>query len=76
MSRGTDAQGMDLQETRELLGRRGQLGAALLVIGVLVIARVNRRAAVGTVLVVAGMGLVAGGVVDTALEEMGLKGAF
>jgi hypothetical protein len=67
---------MDLQETRELLGRRGQLGAALLVIGVLVIARVNRRAAVGTVLVVAGMGLVAGGVVDTALEEMGLKGAF
>jgi hypothetical protein len=67
---------MNLEETMELLGERGRLGAVLLVLSVLVIARVDRKAAVGTLLVVSGMGLVAGGIVDTALEKMGMKGAF
>jgi small-conductance mechanosensitive channel len=67
---------MNLEETTELLGVRGQLGVVLLVLGVLVIARIDRKAAVGTVLVVSGLGLVAGGIVDTALEKMGMKGAF
>ena len=67
---------MNGEETREWLGERGQLGTALLVLGVLVIGRENRTAAVGTTLVVAGLGLVAGGLVDTALEKTGMKGAL
>jgi hypothetical protein len=67
---------MDLQETREWLGDRGQLGAALVVLGILVVGRENRAAAVGAALVVAGVALVAGGLVDTALEKTGMKGAL
>jgi hypothetical protein len=67
---------MDLQETRELLGGRGQVGAALVVLGVLVVGRENRTAAVGATLILAGVGLVAGGLVDTALEKTGMKGAL
>ncbi|MFC7228126.1 hypothetical protein N0B31_12005 [Salinirubellus salinus] len=67
---------MDLEETKEMLGQRGQLGAALLVLGLFVIGKHDRKAAVGTTLVVVGMGLVAGGIVDSALEKMGMKGAF
>ncbi len=67
---------MDLQETRELLGGRGQVGAALVVLGVLVVSRENRTAAAGAVLILAGVGLVAGGLVDTALEKTGMKGAL
>jgi hypothetical protein len=67
---------MDLQETREWLGSRGQAGAALVALGVLVIGRENRVAAFGTTLVLAGLGLVAGGLIDTALEKTGMKGAL
>ena len=67
---------MDLQETREWLGDRGQLGAALVVLGVLVVGRENRVAALGATLVLAGLALVAGGLVDTALERTGMKGAL
>jgi len=67
---------MNLQETREWLGDRGQLGAALVVLGVLVIGRENVAAALGAALVVAGVGLVAGGLVDSALERTGMKGAL
>jgi hypothetical protein len=67
---------MDLQETREWLGSRGQAGAVLVALGVLVIGRENRVAAFGTTLVLAGLGLVAGGLIDTALEKTGMKGAL
>jgi len=67
---------MDLQETREWLGDRGQIGSALVVLGILVVGRENRAAAVGAALVVAGVALVAGGLVDTALEKTGMKGAL
>jgi hypothetical protein len=67
---------MDLEETRELLGQRGQIGAAVLLLGLLVVGSHDRKAGLGTTLVVVGFGLVAGGITDTALEEMGLKGAF
>lgn len=65
---------MDLEETKAMLGERGQLGAALLVLGLLVVGKHDREAAIGTSLVVVGMGLVAGGIVDSALEELGMKG--
>ena len=64
---------MDLQEIREWLGERGQLGAFLVTLGILVVGRENRKAAVGAALVVAGIGLVAGGLVDSALERTGMR---
>ena len=67
---------MNFEETREWLGDRGQVGAALVVLGILVVGRENRVAALGAALVVAGVGLVAGGLVDTALEKTGMKGAL
>ena len=67
---------MDVEGTREWLGGRGQLGAALIALGILVIGRRSRTAAVGATLVVAGVGLVAGGLVDSALERTGMKGAL
>lgn len=57
-----------------MLGQRGQLGAALLVLGLLVVGKHDRKAALGTTLVVVGMGLVAGSIVDSALEELGMEG--
>lgn len=45
-------------------------------LGVLVIGRESRTAALGTTLVVADAGLVAGGLVDSALERTGMKGAL
>jgi len=67
---------MDLEETKEMLGERGQLGAVLLVLGLLVVGKHDRKAGIGTTLVVVGMGLVAGGIVDSALEKLGMKGAL
>lgn len=67
---------MDIEETKAMLGQRGQLGAVLLVLGLLVVGKHDRKAGIGTTLVVVGMGLVAGGIVDSALEKMGMKGAF
>jgi hypothetical protein len=65
---------MDVQELREWLGDRGEAGVVALVVGLLVVASSDRRAAVGVATVVVGLGLVAGGVVDSALERFGLKG--
>ena len=65
-----------MEETREWLGNRGQLGAVMIAVGILVVGRENRVAALGATLVVAGLGLVAGGLVDTALEKTGMKGAL
>jgi hypothetical protein len=60
---------MDVEETRESLGSVGEKGVL-----VLLVARENRAAAVGATLVVVGMGLVARGLVESALEEMGMGG--
>jgi hypothetical protein len=65
---------MDLRETREWLAGRGQLGTGLVAFGLLVVGRENRVAALGATLVVAGVGLIAGGLVDSALERTGMKG--
>jgi hypothetical protein len=65
---------MDIEETRESLGSVGEKGVLALVAGLLLVARENRAAAVGATLVVVGMGLVARGLVESALEEMGMGG--
>jgi len=65
---------MDVEETKESLGDVGQKGAVALVLGLLVVARENKVAALGVTLVVVGMGMVARGLVESALEEMGMGG--
>jgi hypothetical protein len=65
---------MDVEETQETLGEVGQKGALALVLGLLVVARENKVAALGVALVVAGMGMVARGLVESAMEEMGMGG--
>lgn len=65
---------MDVEETRESLGEVGQKGALALLAGLLIIWRENRAAAVGALLVVVGMGLISRGLVESALEEMGMGG--
>ncbi|MFB6204990.1 MAG: hypothetical protein ABEJ05_00465 [Haloglomus sp.] len=65
---------MDIEETRELLGEIGEKGAVALVLGLLVVARENKVAAVGVALVVVGMGMIARGLVESALEELGMGG--
>jgi hypothetical protein len=65
---------MDVEETQETLGEVGQKGALALVLGLLVVARENKVAALGVALVVVGMGMVARGLVESAMEEMGMGG--
>jgi hypothetical protein len=65
---------MDIQETRESLGDVGQKGVLALVIGLLLVAKENKKAGIGAALIVIGMGLVARGLVQSALEEMGMGG--
>jgi hypothetical protein len=65
---------MDIEETQESLGEVGQKGALALVLGLLVVARENKVAALGVTLVVVGMGMVARGLVESAMEEMGMGG--
>jgi hypothetical protein len=65
---------MDVEETKESLGEVGQKGALALVLGLLVVARENKVAALGVTLVVVGMGMVARGLVESAMEEMGMGG--
>ncbi|MDZ7746722.1 MAG: hypothetical protein U5K28_09515 [Halobacteriales archaeon] len=67
---------MDIDAVREWLGSRGELGILALLVGVLVVATRDKRIAAGLVTVVVSLGLIAGGLVDTALEKMGMKGAL
>jgi hypothetical protein len=66
----------DIEAAREKLGSTGEKGVLVLLVGLLILASHDKKAAAGTAVVVAGLGLIAGGVVDTALEEMGMKGAL
>lgn len=63
---------MDTHVAREALGEGGIAGVALALLGVLVVGRENRRAAVGALAIVAGVALVARGLVDSFLESMGM----
>lgn len=64
----------DIVELREWLGDRGEVGIATLLVGLLIVASSDRRAAAGLATVVVGLSLIAGGLVDSALEKFGLKG--
>jgi hypothetical protein len=63
----------DMVKLREWLGDRGEVGVATLLVGLLIVASSDRRAAAGLATVVVGLGLIAGGLVDSALEKFGLK---
>ena len=63
---------MDVEETRESLGDVGQKGTLALLAGLVLIWRENRAAAIGATLVVVGMGMISRGLVESALEEMGM----
>ncbi|RNJ27242.1 DUF7470 family protein [Halosegnis longus] len=67
---------MDTDAVREWLGSRGEYGVFALLLGLVVVATRDKRIAAGVATVVVGLGLVAGGLVDTALEKMGMKGAL
>ena len=64
---------MDTESAEEALGRTGIVGVALLAVGILLVGRENRRAAIGAVAVVVGYSLVVGGLVGSFLESMGMS---
>ncbi|MDR9381907.1 MAG: hypothetical protein RI560_09610 [Natronomonas sp.] len=64
---------MDTAELRETLGDTGVAGAALLLVGLLIVSRENRRAGLGAAAVVAGLGLVGHGIVGSFLASMGMS---
>jgi hypothetical protein len=63
---------MDTKVITESLGESGLVGVATLVVGLLVLARENRRAAVGAIVVV-GYALVGHGLMDSFLRSMGME---
>lgn len=63
---------MDTELIRESLGDSGLVGVATLVVGILILARENRRAAVGAVAVVVGYALVGHGLMGSFLDSMGM----
>lgn len=64
---------MDTDELSERFGKSGGFGFALLAIGLLIVGRENRRAAIGASAVVFGSGLIAHGLVGSVLESMGMS---
>ncbi len=64
---------MDTETARTALGDTGLAGVAFLLVGILLVGRENRRAAIGAVVVVVGYSLVAHGLVGSFLETMGME---
>ena len=64
---------MDTEVITESLGESGLVGVATLVVGLLVLARENRRAAVGAIAVVVGYALVGHGLMESFLRSMGME---
>lgn len=64
---------MSTQEITDTLGETGVAGAALVVVGMLLLGRENRRAALAALVVMAGGALLGHGLVGTFLESMGMS---
>ncbi|PSP96964.1 hypothetical protein BRC84_01280 [Halobacteriales archaeon QS_1_68_44] len=64
---------MDTETITESLGESGLVGVATVVVGILILARENRRAAVGAIAVVVGYALVGHGLMESFLKSMGME---
>ena len=64
---------MDTEVTREALGDTGVAGVVSLLVGLGILARENRRAAVGALAVVVGYALVGHGLLESFLGSMGME---
>ena len=64
---------MDTEVITESLGESGLVGVATLTVGFLVLARENRRAAVGALALVVGYALVGHGLMESFLRSMGME---
>ncbi|PSQ42120.1 hypothetical protein BRD14_05075 [Halobacteriales archaeon SW_5_68_122] len=64
---------MDTEIITESLGESGLVGVATVVVGILILARENRRAAVGAIAVVVGYALVGHGLMESFLRSMGME---
>ena len=64
---------MDTDVARKTLGDTGIAGLVSLIVGFLVLARENRRAAVGALALVVGYALVGHGLMESFLRSMGME---
>lgn len=67
---------LELSKASDRLGDDGLKGVTVLLGGLLVISYENRVITIGTAIVVAGIGLIAKGVIESTLQDMGLDGVF
>ena len=64
---------MDTEVARKTLGDTGIAGLLSLIVGFLILARENRRAAVGALALVVGYALVGHGLMESFLRSMGME---
>ena len=64
---------MDTEVARKALGDTGVAGVVSLLVGLGILARENRRAAVGALAVVVGYALVGHGLMESFLNSMGME---
>jgi uncharacterized membrane protein HdeD (DUF308 family) len=64
---------MDATIAKKTLGDTGIAGLVSLILGILILARENRRAAFGAVAVVVGYALVGHGLMESFLKSMGME---
>lgn len=64
---------MDTEVARKTLGETGIAGLVSLVVGFVILARENRRAAIGALALVVGYALVGHGLTESFLRSMGME---
>ncbi|MFQ3318020.1 MAG: hypothetical protein ACI8UR_000185 [Natronomonas sp.] len=63
---------MDTEVVTQSLGETGIAGVAAVALGLLILARENRRAALGAVAIIAGYALIGHGLTGAFLKSMGM----